>query len=85
MNLGPTELLIILGIMLLLFGSTKLPKLARSLGDAKREFEKSVDEEPSHKAVTPSSQSSKEEELRLREEAVRRREDEARRTGGETS
>jgi Sec-independent protein translocase protein TatA len=28
MNLGPTELLIILAIVMLLFGSAKLPKLA---------------------------------------------------------
>ena len=34
---GP-DLLIILLIVLLLFGGTKLPHLARSLGQAKREF-----------------------------------------------
>lgn len=34
---GP-DLLIILLIVLLLFGGTKLPGLARSLGQAKREF-----------------------------------------------
>ncbi len=39
MNLGVTELLIILAVVLLLFGSTRLPKLARSLGQAKHEFE----------------------------------------------
>ena len=39
MNVGPTELLIVLGIILLLFGGSKLPKLARSLGQAKNEFE----------------------------------------------
>ena len=38
-GLGPTELLVVLAIVLLLFGSTQLPKLARSLGSAKREFE----------------------------------------------
>ncbi len=43
MNLGPTELIIILVIVLLLFGSTKLPKLARSLGQAKKEFEAGTD------------------------------------------
>jgi len=32
MNLGPTELIIILVIVLVLFGSTRLPKLARSMG-----------------------------------------------------
>jgi sec-independent protein translocase protein TatA len=38
-NFGPTELLIVLIIVVLLFGSAKLPKLARSLGQAKNEFE----------------------------------------------
>jgi sec-independent protein translocase protein TatA len=38
MNLGGPELLIILVVVLLLFGSTKLPKLARSLGQAQNEF-----------------------------------------------
>ena len=32
MNVGPTELLIVLAIVLLIFGSTRLPKLARSMG-----------------------------------------------------
>jgi sec-independent protein translocase protein TatA len=44
MNLGPTELLIVLAIVLLLFGSTKLPKLARSLGQASKEFKHGTDE-----------------------------------------
>lgn len=34
MNLGWPELVIILVILLLLFGSTKLPKLTRSLGES---------------------------------------------------
>jgi sec-independent protein translocase protein TatA len=43
-NLGSTELLIILAIILLVFGSTKLPKLARSLGQAQKEFKTGMDE-----------------------------------------
>ena len=39
MNLQAPELLIILVVILLLFGSTKLPALARSLGQAKKEFQ----------------------------------------------
>ena len=42
MNLGATELLVILAVVLLLFGSTRLPKLARSLGQASKEFKKGV-------------------------------------------
>ena len=37
--LGGSELLFLLGILLLLFGGSQLPKLARSLGTAKKEFE----------------------------------------------
>ncbi|MFN8103451.1 MAG: twin-arginine translocase TatA/TatE family subunit [Acidimicrobiia bacterium] len=42
-GLGPTELLIILGIVVLLFGATRLPKLARSLGESKKEFAQGAD------------------------------------------
>lgn len=38
MNLGAPELLIVLVIILLVFGGTRLPKLARSLGQAQKEF-----------------------------------------------
>jgi sec-independent protein translocase protein TatA len=43
---GP-ELFIILVIVLLVFGSKKLPELARSLGEARREFEKASEEQTS--------------------------------------
>ena len=38
MDLGPQELLIIMVIVLILFGGAKLPGLAKSLGEAQREF-----------------------------------------------
>jgi sec-independent protein translocase protein TatA len=44
MDIGPLELLIVLGIVLLLFGGAKLPKLARSMGQASKEFKKGVAE-----------------------------------------
>jgi sec-independent protein translocase protein TatA len=44
--LGGPELLIILAIALLLFGGSQLPKLARSLGQAQKEFKKGTDDEP---------------------------------------
>ncbi|MEI7593588.1 MAG: twin-arginine translocase TatA/TatE family subunit [Actinomycetes bacterium] len=40
MNLGPLEIGLIVLAIVLLFGGAKLPKLARSLGSAKSEFEK---------------------------------------------
>ncbi|MEU4226563.1 Sec-independent protein translocase subunit TatA [Nonomuraea sp. NPDC026600] len=37
-NLGPTELLIIAGVLILLFGAKKLPEMARGLGRSMRIF-----------------------------------------------
>ena len=42
MNLGPTELIIVLVIIMLLFGAARLPKLARSLGESAKEFKKAT-------------------------------------------
>jgi sec-independent protein translocase protein TatA len=42
--IGTTELLIIVGVVVLLFGATAIPRLARSLGKARAEFEKGVRE-----------------------------------------
>jgi sec-independent protein translocase protein TatA len=45
MNLGAPELLIILVVVLVLFGSTRIPKLARSVGEARRELRKLGDDD----------------------------------------
>ena len=42
MDVGPAELIIVLLIVLLIFGSAKLPKLARSMGQAAHEFRKGL-------------------------------------------
>jgi len=39
MGIGAPELLIVAGLIVLLFGGAKLPKLFRALGQAKSEFE----------------------------------------------
>ncbi len=39
MSLGITEIIIVAAIVLLVFGSKAIPKLARSLGSVRREFE----------------------------------------------
>ena len=42
--LGSSELLIVAGIALVLFGGSQLPKLARNLGKAQRELQKGLAE-----------------------------------------
>ena len=61
-NIGMTELIIILVILLLLFGSTRLPQLAKGMGKSIREFKKGVAEGEDD-----------EDERRLREGARRER------------
>jgi sec-independent protein translocase protein TatA len=38
MNLGATEIILIVAVILLLFGGTKIPQLMRGLGQGIREF-----------------------------------------------
>lgn len=53
LDLGTPELIIILLIVLLLFGGTKLPQLSRSLGESMRELRKGLDSnEKSEKRTT---------------------------------
>ncbi len=50
MHIGPAEIfgvdgiIILVVVVLVLFGSTQIPKLARSLGSAQKEFKKGLDE-----------------------------------------
>ena len=48
-GLGAPELLIVLAVVVLIFGSTKLPQLARSLGEAKRELANGMESDESKK------------------------------------
>ncbi len=42
--MGAPELLIVLLVILVVFGGSQLPKLARGLGSAQREFKKGLEE-----------------------------------------
>lgn len=44
-NLGPTELIIILLIVVLLFGAKKIPEIAKGLGKGIRDFKGAMKEE----------------------------------------
>lgn len=54
-SLGAPELLIILVIILLVFGGAKLPKLAKSLGQAQREFKRGTVEAESEELAAERS------------------------------
>ncbi|PYM82570.1 MAG: twin-arginine translocase TatA/TatE family subunit [Candidatus Rokuibacteriota bacterium] len=43
-GLGTQELLVILVIVLVMFGGSKLPEIARSLGKSMNEFKKGINE-----------------------------------------
>jgi sec-independent protein translocase protein TatA len=43
-NIGGPEIILILVVIMLIFGASKLPDLARSLGASAKEFRKGVDE-----------------------------------------
>ena len=43
-GMGPTELIVILIILLVLFGGSKLPSLAKGLGQSVKEFKKASKE-----------------------------------------
>lgn len=50
--IGP-DVLIVAGVIVLLFGGSQLPKLARSIGQAKQEFEKTQKNDDDDKPATP--------------------------------
>ncbi|HLI25173.1 MAG TPA: twin-arginine translocase TatA/TatE family subunit [Acidimicrobiales bacterium] len=51
--INDTGMLVVVLAVVLLFGATRLPKLARSLGEAGREFRKAHDEANVEAPVTP--------------------------------
>ena len=52
-GLGPTEIIVIVLAIVLLFGATKLPQLAKALGQSKRAFKEGLDdaEREPHKEI----------------------------------
>ncbi len=43
---GPTEIILIVLVLLLLFGGRKIPELMRGLGQGMKEFKKATKDEP---------------------------------------
>lgn len=53
--IGTTELIIIVVVILVLFGASAIPKFARSLGQAKKEFTKAIKESEQEDAAGTSA------------------------------
>ncbi|MCR4666856.1 MAG: twin-arginine translocase TatA/TatE family subunit [Desulfovibrio sp.] len=53
--IGPTEIIVILVVVLVLFGSKKLPEIGSGLGRAIRNFRKATTE-PSEVDITPKAE-----------------------------
>ena len=51
-GMGTQELLVILLIVLVFFGASRLPELARSLGSSMKEFKKGMNEPPKDETTT---------------------------------
>lgn len=60
LGLGMGELIVILVIILLLFGSTQLPKLARSLGQSAKELRNGMNDAKGDKPVAKTDAKAKE-------------------------
>jgi sec-independent protein translocase protein TatA len=54
-GLGMPEMIIILVILLILFGGSKLPGLAKGLGQSIKEFKKSTKEDPEPEPAKPAA------------------------------
>jgi sec-independent protein translocase protein TatA len=72
-GLGMQELIIVLIIVVVLFGATRLPELGKGIGQAIKNFKKGVSE-PDEIDVTPGKEKSKEEIEKKQEEEKKKSE-----------
>ena len=59
MNFGTTEIILIVAVLFLLFGASRLPQLAKSLGQSRKAFKEGMreaeEEERAEKQLSPAS------------------------------
>ena len=60
-GLGGGEMVAILVVVVLLFGGSKLPELARGLGRAKKEFKKASEDDPEEEKAKAAAEAKKSE------------------------
>ena len=54
-TIGGSELIIVLVVVLVLFGGSQLPKLARSIGEAQKEFKSGLNDDERKDERKPSA------------------------------
>ena len=59
MNFGTTEIILIVAVLFLLFGATRLPQLAKSLGQSRKAFKEGMREAEEEEATERAKLSSK--------------------------
>jgi sec-independent protein translocase protein TatA len=58
-NLGPTEMVILLVIVLILFGGSRLPSLMKGMGEGIRGFKQGMNDDPVDNKPTTSAEAQK--------------------------
>lgn len=58
MTFGTTEILVIVAVLILFFGASKIPELARGIGQGIKEFKKTTEEAEPQEIEDESTQSS---------------------------
>ena len=71
-NIGPTELIIVLVIVLVIFGPKKLPGLGRSLGTSMREFKDSITGKDDDKSIAEGDKDDEPSESEQHDDAISR-------------
>ena len=70
MNFGTTEIILIVAVLFLLFGATRLPQLAKSLGQSRKAFKEGMREAEEEEAAQLSSNTSAPQVLAVSDEAL---------------
>ncbi len=62
-NLGATEIILIILVIVLLFGGRKIPELMKGIGQGMKEFKKAskVEDDPNKMSAEPKEEAKKEE------------------------
>lgn len=86
LNMGSGDIILIMFICLLMFGSKKLPELAKAMGQSMKEFKKAANEvEDNFRSAVQDDDRRKEEDRRRAEEDRRRAEEDRRRNAVNSS